>query len=529
MIKILNVLTCRTMASFEAVFLSKPADRPPNPIFMCPFCDETFVDETIWRTHAGKHFVNTLPVYLCQLCHAQFKDAYLLRHHLSLHTANQSTQTCDMEIDSSSTKVDFFNIKNEVPDESDTLDHFNDFNNDDDNFINLSEVKLETSVRLTIQEQMLSMKTANVVLERLAPAIVQDYKKIARKRSRRSKTQAMKAKFAFPTAPVNCALCSEIITDLFPTAEEMADEFKRNKLVECRLCGLDIKPLHSVARHYSRMHIDEDGKLISLAACNKCVAQKVAGQKLPIENTDITWIKCELCPKMNRNQSSYRSHLRNSHKDRCVYLCAQCGHLIIGRSRYSKHVYTSHSHYKRAQNDNEYQCDHCGKVFQARTSIIAHLNSHFSQQRFQCTLCPTILKTAGNLVQHIRNHSGGKNITCDVCGRGFARKANWRFHMRTHTGEQPFACQECGRRFSAKSNLVSHMRTHTGEKPFACKLCEKRYREVSDLRRHKRIHGGVEKTHICTLCDKRYYEAKCLRGHLMSAHNIVAPTTKTEH
>lgn len=514
-------------STFDALFLSKPAaiDRPPNPILMCPFCDATFNNDTIWRTHAGEHFFNNArPVFPCQLCHVHFTNAKQLRHHSAQHTINQSTQT-DMEV-SSPTNI---NIKNEVPDESDNdmLDHFNDFKDDVDHFIN-SEVKLETSVRPTIQEQMLAMKTANVVLERLETDFVQDYKQNVKKRKRRSKARAIKAKFTFPSAPVNCALCSEIISDLFPTADEIADEFKRTIQVECRLCGLGIKQLASVPLHYSRMHIDENGKLTSLAACNACVAQKLAQQKLPIENTDSTWIKCDLCPKLNRNQASYRSHLRNSHKDRCVYLCAHCGHLIIGRARYSKHVYTSHSQYKRPQSDSEYQCDHCGKVFQARGSMIAHLHAHFSQQRFQCTLCPTVLKTAGNLVQHMRNHAGRKNITCDVCGRGFARKANWRFHMRSHTGEQPFSCQECGRRFSAKSNMLAHMRTHTGEKPFACKQCDKRYREVSDLRRHKRIHGGVEKTHICTLCDKRYYEAKCLRGHLMSAHNIVVAKSNPE-
>lgn len=410
--------------SFEAVFLAK------NPILMCPFCDATFNNETFWRTHAVGHLNNARPVFPCRLCQVHFINAQqLLRHHSFQHTVNQSTQTSDMDMDN-----DLVKIKNEMPDEcaNDVLD---DFNDDDDHFMNFtnapSEVKLETSVRLTIQEQMMAMKKANVVLERLETDFVQDYKQHAKKRKRRSKAPAVKAKFTYPSAPINCALCSEIILDLFPTAEEITEEFKRTKQVECRLCGLGIKQMVAVPLHYSRIHIDEDGKLTSMAACNACVAQKVAQQKLQLENTNTTtWIKCELCPKLNRNVNANRIHLRNSHKDRCVYLCAICGHLIIGRARYSKHVYTSHSQYKRPKTDSEYQCDHCGKVFQARGSMIAHLNAHFSQQRFQCTLCPTVLKTAGNLVQHMRNHAGRKNITCDVCGRGFARKANWRFHMR---------------------------------------------------------------------------------------------------
>lgn len=451
-------------SSFDALFLSKPAAM--NPILMCPFCDATFNNDTIWRTHAAEHFINnSRPVFPCRLCHVHFSNVQQLKHHSSQHTVHQSTQTTeqttfDMEF-GLSTKVDL-NIKNEVPDD----DHFNDYNEDDDHFISLSnvqsDIKLETFGRPTIQEQLMDMKRANVVLERLESDFVPDSKQTTRKRKRRSKKPSVKVNFIYPSAPVQCALCSEIITDLFPSAEEFVDEFKRTKQVECRLCGLGIKQLAAVPLHYNRMHIEEDGKLTSMAACSVCLAQKIAQQKVQLEKTDATWIKCELCPKLNRNQASNRIHLRNTHKDRCVYLCAHCGHLIIGRSRYSKHVYTSHSQYKRPQPDSEYQCDHCAKVFQARGSMIAHLHAHFSQQRFQCTLCPTVLKTAGNLVQHMRNHAGRKNITCDVCGRRFARKANWRFHMRSHTGEQPFSCKECGRRFSAKSNMLAHMRTHTG-------------------------------------------------------------------
>lgn len=442
-------------SSIDALFLSMRAatDHRPNPL-ICPFCDASFNNDTIWRTHAAEHFFNNArPVFPCRICHMHFPNAKQLLNHSSEHTVNQSTQTSDTEF-STATKVDLVRIKNEVPDD------FNDFNDDDDHFTSSStaqpEVKLETSVRLTIQEQLMAMKTANVVLERLEP--VQDRKQNAKKRKRRSKTPTVKGKFAYPSAPVNCALCSEIISNLFPTAEEIVAEFKRTKQVECRLCGLGIKQMVAVPLHYSRTHIDQDGKLASMAACNACVTQKVAQQKLQLENTDTTWLKCELCPKLNRNEASYRVHLRNTHRDRCVYLCAHCGHLIIGRSRYSKHVYTSHSQYKRPQTESsEYQCDHCGKVFQARGSMIAHLHAHFSQQRFQCTLCPTVLKTAGNLVQHMRNHAGRKNITCDVCGRRFARKANWRFHMRSHTGEQPFSCEECGRR------SVNHEKFLTGK------------------------------------------------------------------
>lgn len=467
------------------------AHHPPMKlILMCPFCDVIFDfnKEKTWRKHAGEHF----------------------GHHSAKHTANQSTQTCDMEF--SSTKVDLFIIKREILNEpaNDTM-KYHDFNDDIDHFISVSadssDVKLEPTIRPTIQEQMLNTETVNC-------------KQGALKRKRRSKPSV---KFNFPTEPVNCALCSDIINGLFPTAEEITDEFKRTKQVECRLCGLSIEQIASVSLHYSRVHFDEVGKLTSMAACNACVANKGKGKKLQL-NSNPSWITCELCSRLSRDQTSYQYHLRHFHKDRCVYSCTHCDRRFIGRSRYTKHVYTKHSpKYREPKRctDKEYHCDRCGKVFNLRDRIVGHLRSHFSQQRFQCTLCPAALKSSASLVRHMIVHSGCKEVTCDVCGRRFAEKSNLQSHMASHTGEQPFACKVCGKRFSMKSNMLKHLRTHTREKPFACDQCDKRYRDSSDLRRHKRIHGGAEKTQICTLCDKRYYEAKFLRSHLKSAHNIV--------
>lgn len=449
----------------------------PKPILFCPFCDAKFNIKTIWRAHAHNHWIKK--------------------------TANQSTQTCDFEF---LTKSDLVDLKIEMANEFDTMNI--------DNFINLSsnpsEVKLEPR-----KEEVSHIKN-----------IVPNNKQRPIKR-KCSKKPAVKPKFTFPTEPINCAICNKIIINLFSTAEETTEEFERTKQVECRLCGLSIEQLDAVPIHYNRTHVDKDGKLTK-AACNACVANKSKGKQLQFENVDPTWIKCELCLKLNPNQTSYQNHLRHFHKDRCVYTCAQCDRQFIGRSRYTKHVYTTHSQkFKPRQYDKEYHCDHCGKKFRMRSGIIAHLHAHFAQQRLQCTLCPVTLKSVSNLTRHMLLHSGLKDVTCHVCGKQFAEASTLRSHMPAHSDEKPFPCPECGKRFSRRTNMLKHSKTHTGMKPHACDQCDKRYCDRTDLRRHIRSHGGMEKTQICTLCDKRYYEPKYLRAHMKSAHSIVVATTKS--
>ena len=54
-------------------------------------------------------------------------------------------------------------------------------------------------------------------------------------------------------------------------------------------------------------------------------------------------------------------------------------------------------------------------------------------------------------------------ILCSVCGRKFNLKASLSAHLRSHAGEKPSACPLCSKKFRRKS-LKNHMRVPQGRR-----------------------------------------------------------------
>jgi transcription elongation factor Elf1 len=78
---------------------------------------------------------------------------------------------------------------------------------------------------------------------------------------------------------------------------------------------------------------------------------------------------------------------------------------------------------------------------------------------------------------------------CDVCQKIFRDRSNLVKHIRTHTKEKPFVCDHCGKSFAHSQTLKEHTFTHTNQKPFFCDICNKTFANEANLKRHARTHS----------------------------------------
>uniref|UniRef100_A0A8C8BBJ1 C2H2-type domain-containing protein n=1 Tax=Otus sunia TaxID=257818 RepID=A0A8C8BBJ1_9STRI len=95
-----------------------------------------------------------------------------------------------------------------------------------------------------------------------------------------------------------------------------------------------------------------------------------------------------------------------------------------------------------------------------------------------------------NASQPQSSSRGKEEYMCDHCGRVFSSRNSLIFHQETHTRENLYKCQDCGKNCKDRWKLL-RLHTHTGERPYTFSDCRKSFRQRCHLwRHHSVIHNG---------------------------------------
>ncbi|KAM6975914.1 hypermethylated in cancer 2 protein [Tautogolabrus adspersus] len=189
-------------------------------------------------------------------------------------------------------------------------------------------------------------------------------------------------------------------------------------------------------------------------------------------------------------------------------------------NKYSSYVYHEQpQRFQSSAHDSPYLCIPCGKGFPSSEQLIAHVDSHKTEDaeegrfredqdsenlpsrsakeepkpdvtppRFDCSVCGKIYMDASLLTQHEMSHRSIRPFSCDICGTLFTQRGTMTRHMRSHLGLKPFACEECGMRFTRQYRKMEHMRIHSREKPYQCQLCGVKFTHQRSVISHLKMH-----------------------------------------
>ncbi|XP_068084090.1 zinc finger protein ZFP2 isoform X1 [Anabrus simplex] len=143
-------------------------------------------------------------------------------------------------------------------------------------------------------------------------------------------------------------------------------------------------------------------------------------------------------------------------------------------------------HLKVHEESHHFICDHCGKMFSSRSSLLEHVMIHMVKA---CGIAQKSFTESSNLTVHTE----AKNVECSFCRKMFRNASHFTIHIRTHIEEMPYCCNVCGERCRYKSKIIQHMRTHTGEKPYLCNICGSSFSQKGNLTKHLRTHAREKK------------------------------------
>ncbi|KAF6215355.1 hypothetical protein GE061_010107 [Apolygus lucorum] len=226
---------------------------------------------------------------------------------------------------------------------------------------------------------------------------------------------------------------------------------------------------------------------------------------------------CETCGRVFTNLRLYRVHKRMHMPQHKNHVCEQCGKAFLSKNMLDEHM-NIHT------GARPYKCNECGKEFASKYSAKAHEKIHVERPRpYKCSQCSKAFITEANLLQHERTHNATKSFPCQVCGKSFSSGRNLEVHCVIHTGYKPFVCRVCGKAFARKAEIRDHERTHTGEKPYQCEFCGATFGQRSNLQSHKRATHYDDKRYQCIECGKAFKRRRLLDYHIKAAHTGERP------
>lgn len=206
-------------------------------------------------------------------------------------------------------------------------------------------------------------------------------------------------------------------------ATHIPDEFRQ---YPCSICFKKFPNEFALTNHSRHHRKDNLDASIPCPHCPDKLYKVPAQLKAHINNchrNESATYMCHVCSKVLKNPSSLKEHLSIHTRTNPPIECKICGHFLVGKSRYQRHM----SKHKSAEK-GPYPCPMCQRLCPHKEALTSHINFVHTKNRFKC----------------------------DVCGKEFKHKQSLREHGAQHTGADMYRCPFCTRTFKSNANMHSH-------------------------------------------------------------------------
>ncbi|XP_050675847.1 zinc finger protein interacting with ribonucleoprotein K-like isoform X2 [Leptidea sinapis] len=236
-----------------------------------------------------------------------------------------------------------------------------------------------------------------------------------------------------------------------------AGYFTRNgNIFNCSLCGAPETNEPAIGRHYQRTH-------------------------------GVRYLFCFACGADFRSTTNLYKHEKRCNAPDIVPVLMARAQQIGNKARSRPFLQ------RYAVEKKRFECNQCSATFVTKHSMMAHAMLHDDQRPFLCPHCPSTYTSSNALARHMKKHSGIEYV-CDYCGRKFNARSSIIAHFDTHLPMKKYPCEECDNRYSQKAALLRHVDSVHRKLPprFTCQLCPRRCNRMSILKEHmKKMHGMV--------------------------------------
>ncbi|KAG5678754.1 hypothetical protein PVAND_008399 [Polypedilum vanderplanki] len=203
--------------------------------------------------------------------------------------------------------------------------------------------------------------------------------------------------------------------------------------------------------------------------------------------------ECNHCEEKFRRKFQLRKHQKIAHDiGKYTYTCEECNEGFFNNNIYHKHVASVHKIKERICND-------CNKVLPNWTMFVKHRrvcrNSNTEEKRFICDLCAKQFSIKQNLKIHMNVHMQKQTEVFEChfenCGKFYNAKKNLTAHIRSKHEGKHFMCSICKSKLSTKQKLDLHMEAHSD--PDRAQLLKKpKFAVLVGIQMHTKVEDLID-------------------------------------
>ncbi|XP_045199807.2 zinc finger protein 62-like isoform X2 [Mercenaria mercenaria] len=200
--------------------------------------------------------------------------------------------------------------------------------------------------------------------------------------------------------------------------------------------------------------------------------------------------KCDACGNFYSDRRRLRRHYYSAHRDLMPKpSCPVCNEEFETRAEMFKHK-KEKQHNTSIWMLKDYYCDACGKHLSRYDSLLKHKRftcgkEEDEDRNYPCDLCGKLFKEAHYVEAHKERIHFKVEKVCDVCGKVCIDDRALKCHRKRHDiKNKTYKCTYCEKTFFTAGNLNQHVRTHTKEKPYKCPLCNYTSGVMGNVRKH---------------------------------------------
>nr|XP_050854421.1 zinc finger protein 16-like isoform X1 [Vespula vulgaris] len=218
----------------------------------------------------------------------------------------------------------------------------------------------------------------------------------------------------------------------------------------------------------------------------------------------------------NASNDIHHNIVKRKIDNRIKYNCKTCNKMYNTKSELCRHNETH-------REENKFYCAHCPKSFRVKSLLKQHMCSHSGIRPYVCDICGASYNRRGNMGQHRKTHFVIENgeprlvkegIRCSICRKKVKSLLMLKYHLAKHSGEKKaYVCTVCGKCFSTGSQLKVHQFLHTGERPYTCSVCGKGFRTEAIMKQHYLALHTNDYPHECPFCDRKFKRLQSLIVH----------------